>query len=205
MSRRCAAGYALVFGMVIVISVGCSKGAARRLPQAKFDSAAGAKALEMYDTNKDGKISGEELDKCSALKSAISRLDPSGKNEVTAEAITAEIQKWIDSKCARKGFKCLVKRNGQPLADATVKLIPEKFLGPAVEAGTGKTDKNGQTSICVPTPPAGMGPGFYRVVVTKEGMTIPDKYSTEAATILGIEISRDFPSAMGPVPFELKF
>jgi hypothetical protein len=53
----------------------------------------------------------------------------------------------------------------------------------------------------------GLGPGLYRVVITKDGVNIPEKYSTEANTILGQEIARDAEGIMNMkgIKFDLKF
>jgi hypothetical protein len=211
MSHRWTAGCALVLCCVTLASVGCWGSHPSRMEQAKFSSNAGADALATYDTNKDGKISGEELFNCPSLKAAINQLDPNKTGEVTAAMIDARVKSWIDTKISRQNFSCTVLRNGKPFADATVTFIPEKFLGPAVLPAKGKTGKTGIASISVqttgPRDPAGIGPGFYRVVITKEGTNIPDKYSKEATTTLGQEIARDaegFQNMKG-VKFNLKF
>jgi hypothetical protein len=164
----------------------------RMYPPAIDAKAAGAEAIQLFDTNKDGKLSGEELDKCPGLKAAIDKVDQSSKGEITADDIAARIKAWQDSKLARMTMSCKVLHNGQPLAGAVVKFVPEKFLGKNVKAGTGKTDKNGIAMLSVPTvgrEPPGMAPGFYRVEITKEGEQIPAKYNT--ATILGQEVAAD--------------
>ena len=52
-----------------------------------------------------------------------------------------------------------------------------------------------------------MGPGLYRVVITKDGVKIPEKYSTEANTVLGQEIARDAAGIgdMKGIKFKLEF
>jgi hypothetical protein len=210
MSHRWTTGCALVLGTVLIASVGCWPGGQKRMPQEKFSSSAGADALATYDANKDGKISGEELLKCPALKSAIAQIDPSAKGEITADMIDARVKTWVDTKLARMTVSCTVTRNGKPFPGATVTFVSEKFLGPNVKTGTGKTDPHGIAMLSVPTvgrEPPGMGPGLYRVVITKEGMAIPEKYSTEANTILGQEIARDAAGLgdMKGIKFDLKF
>jgi hypothetical protein len=181
------------------------------MPQDKFSSAAGTDAIATYDTNKDGKLSGEELDKCPAVKAAIAQIDPSGKGEITADMIDTRVKQWIDTKLARMTVSCTVTRNGAPLAGATVKFVPEKFLGDKVKEATGKTDKHGIAMMSIPTvgprDPPGVGPGLYRIVITKDGVKIPDKYSTEANTILGQEVANDAKGIrdMKGIKFELKF
>ncbi len=167
---------------------------APRLPAVEI----GRTAIRQCDTNRDGKISGTELDHCPGLKAAVSRLDPSGNGEITAAMITARIDAWQKSKLGRMSYGCIVTRNGKPLEGATVKLVPEKFLGHWITTATGISDKNGQADIAVAVPstlpagrrmPRGLPPGFYRVEITKPGEKIPAKYNTK--TVLGQEIAMD--------------
>ena len=168
--------------------------------------AAGQRAIEMYDTNKDGKLSGEELDQCPGLKAAMGSVG--GGGGITAEAITARIAEWQRSRIGRIPAGCRVLHNGVPLKDADVKLVPEEFLGEGmkVAVATGKTDEGGSAELSVPTSgertdPEGMPPGFYRVEITKTGLEIPAKYNTQ--TVLGTEIAYD--KMLIPIEFDLKF
>ena len=53
-------------------------------------------------------------------------------------------------------------------------------------------------------PPNSIAPGFYRILVTKEGESIPAKYNTE--TILGQEVSGDNPNLKQGMPtFNLEY
>jgi hypothetical protein len=162
----------------------------------------------MYDTNKDGKISGDELDKCGALKSAIAQIDKGGEGFITAEKIATRVKEWQDSKLGRMSMTCLIQHNGQPLADADVKFVPEKFLGSNMIVASGKTDKNGLAVISIPTSgertdPPGVPPGLYRVEVTKAGANIPAKYNTD--TILGQEVALDAKGIREGIKFNLKY
>jgi hypothetical protein len=216
MNRRWMVGCALFLGGLLVVSVGCwQSGPSRVKPPAIDASAAGAEAIKMYDTNKDDKISGDELDKCPALKAAIAQIDPGGQGDITAEKITARIRKWQESKVGKTSCSCKVLRNGQPFAGATVTLVPEKFLGPNVQPATGTTDANGVAMISValnanPSPTGqretpGVAPGLYRVVITKQGTDIPVKYSAEAESTLGMEVALDSKDVRGGPTFDLKF
>jgi hypothetical protein len=214
MSRRWMAGCALVLGGLLAVGAGCWGGKPTRVKPPPIDAAvAGPEAIKMYDTNKDGKISGDELLKCPAIKASLAKIDASGKGEVTAEMITARIKKWQESKLGKMSLGCTVTRNGQPLAGATVTFYPEKFLGTEVKPATGKTDQHGMAMLSVPVNAAGAGPreppgvapGLYRVVVTKEGMDIPPKYSTEAGTVLGQEVAMDAPGIQEGIKFNLQF
>ena len=160
----------------------------------------------MYDTNKDGKISGEELDQCPGLKAALPRL---GGGEVTAEMITNRIQEWQRTKAGRLPANCIVTRNGSPLEGAEVKFVPEKFLGDNMPTGSAKTEAGGTAKVSMPGvagtahDPFGLPPGFYRIEITKEGMDIPAKYNT--ATVLGAEIAVDSGVLQNDIPLNLEF
>jgi len=197
--------------VVVVVSLamvaGCS-GKPKRLQQLPINAeAAGAKAIELYDTNKDGKISGDELNQCPSLKQSITNVDTSGAGELTADMITARIKKWQAMKIAVLPFTCRVLRNGQPLVGAEVKLVPDKFITDAIPAGSGQTDEEGRVIVSAPNPdptaPKGVPPCFYRIEITKAGEDIPAKYNTE--TIFGRLIApHGIPVTMG-VDYNLEY
>ncbi len=204
MSYRMTTGWVLAFVALFVVCAGCPNRPSRIHPPKISASAAGAKAIEMFDADKDGKLSGEELDKCPGVKSALAQIDSTGSGAVTADMITARIQAWQDSKLGRMSFSCRVTHNGRPLQGAEVKFVPETFLGENIQVATGKTNKNGTAMISVPglTPP-GIAPGLYRVEITKPGSNIPAKYNTE--TTLGQEIALDTQGIQEGVVFQLSF
>jgi hypothetical protein len=181
----------------------------RMFPPAIDAQEAGAEAIKQFDANHDGKLSGEELDKCPGLKAAIEKVDQSGKGEITADDIAARIMAWQDTKLARMTVSCMVLHDGKPLVGAKVKFVSEKFLGKNVKAATGTTDKNGIAMLSIktagPRDPPGVAPGFYRVEITKTGEQIPAKYNS--ATIFGQEIARDAKGIqdMKGIKFNLKY
>ena len=126
--------------------------------------AAGKKAVEQYDANKDGVIDEKELDESPALKAAIAQIDPSNKKAIKAEMIAARIKAWQDSKLGRMSIACAALHNGKPLVGADVKFVPEKFLGENMKAASGRTDQNGVAMISIPTvgrqDPPGVAPGL---------------------------------------------
>ena len=152
-------------------------------------SDAGKRALELYDANHDGTLEGAELDKAPGLKAALAQLDVHHDGKITAAAIDAHIQVWRNSKIARVTQLVQITHNGEPLAGATVTCEPEAFLGDQIQPATGITSSAGLCSVSIadvsPGTPHGIGPGFYRVKVTKSGEDIPAIYNTE--TTLGLE------------------
>jgi hypothetical protein len=195
-----------MLAVALLVGGGCSHRQAPVARAAVNPAAAAAAAMEQYDTNHDGKISGAELDACPSIKSALDKIDTTGEGTVTAEKLTARIQAWQKG-VARIGVICTVLRNGEPLAHAEVKFVPEKFLGSSYPTGSGKTEDSGGADITVPATEKdnrpGMAPGFYRVEITKAGDNIPAQYNT--ATTLGQEIALDNKAMRNGIKFDLKY
>jgi hypothetical protein len=167
--------------VVMAALVGCDS----KLPPVErptFASDAGAQAIAKYDTNKDNKISGAELEKCPALKIAIKHFDGNGDGAVTADEINARLAVIEKQKITTKGIMGGLMRNGKPFAGAHIKFISESFLGDQVKTAEVDTDASGGFVV-------GLNPGLFRIEVTKANEKVPAKYNT--ATTLGKEVAVD--------------
>jgi hypothetical protein len=180
-----------VLALGTCMTVGCT-GRPSRVVQPTLDPAgAAAMAMEDYDKNKDGVL--EESEWSPGLRGAVNMpvsIDKDGDKKLTPAEIQDRIQGMVDSKLGRTTFSCRVTMNGAPFPGATVKLVPERFIGPNIQPAEGKTDGTGFAMLTV----AGAGNlpgvqvGIYRVEVTSDATKVPAKYNTE--TILGHEISQ---------------
>ena len=197
---------AFVVCLTIVAFLGCSDRPSRVHPPSINASSAGDDAMVAYDTNGDGLISGQELDKVSALKSAMKNLDSNGDKSVSSEEVTERIEAWQKTRIGRMSLSCTVKWRDRPLEGATVTFVPEKFLGEEIKGAIGTTNKNGQAFLSIPdTTPPGVACGLYRVEIStkKDGKElVPAKYNTE--TILGQEVALDAASMKKGVTYNLK-
>jgi hypothetical protein len=187
---------------------GCSKTPKSYAPVVDPIAAADA-AVKQYDADKNGKISGPELDQAASLKFNLNTIDSNHDQALTAQEIADRIRFWQTDKLVsgRSPVRCTVFRNKKVLANAEVKLVPEKFLGDALKIAKGKTDPNGtailMTENAAPDDPPGVGPGFYRVEITKSGESIPAHYNVK--TTLGVEVSLDNPALQKRIHFDLKY
>ncbi len=185
----------------LLICAGCFFGGPRPIKPPSINAAAAGKAaIDEFDTNHDGKISGDELAKCRSLDALAAR----NHGEVTADQITQLIHGWQVQKVGRCPFRCIVHHNGKPLVGATVKLVPEKFLGSNYPSGSGTSQGGGSVAPSVPVragEPEGMPYGFYRIEITKEGESIPAKYNTD--TIFGTMIAG--PTVGGGSVYNMKY
>jgi hypothetical protein len=188
MHTRNAILYGLPAAIIVLFFLGgCSKKPKSYAPEVD-PVAAGYAALEQYDADDDGKISGPELDKAASLKSNLANIDLDNDRAVTADEIADRIRYWQKTKIlrTRTPIHCTVYHNKQFLADAEVKLVPEKFLGDKMKIAKGKTNANGMAILVMedakPDDPPGVGPGFYRVEITKKVDEITAKRNRQAAT-----------------------
>ena len=89
---------------LITLSGGCQCPGARRVYPPKINPNAPADAIAMFDKNGDGKLSGDELDKCPGLKAALNRLDPAKTGAVTADMIARASRRGVPRDSA--GCRC---------------------------------------------------------------------------------------------------
>jgi len=204
---RCFLCVAVLASVSLTVVAGCDFGSRRIRPPSVNAATAAQAAMKEYDADGDGKIIGAELDKCPALKSVAKAgdrkgIDPKGEG-ITAENLQAAIGQWQIRGVGRLTYSCMVLKNGQQLQKATVKFVPEKFLGADYPVAIGTTNKEGAVAMSVPNvSPEGVAVGFYRVEITKDGENIPAQYNTE--TTLGVGIIRSQPDGSIEV-FNLKY
>jgi hypothetical protein len=196
-----------VAGLTLLCASACSN-TPPRVEQPGISSSASSDAMKQYDTDGDGKIAGEELDKAPALKGSLANLDANGDGAISADEIDTRIAAWEESKLGRTSVMITVTRNGTPLSGATVKLIPEKFLGESIQPAEGISNEWGTATPSIASGGDadaldGMQVGFYRAEITKSDEEIPAKYNTE--TELGFEVAQDMEGAEEGIRFDLKY
>jgi hypothetical protein len=168
---------------------GCRRGGRAIKPPSLDASAAARKAMEEYDTNKDGVLDAKELEKCPALKAALKEFDKNNDGKISEEEIEERLKTYKED-----GLVAIIGRltlDRKPLEGATVTLVPEKFLGSAFKAASGISDERGNVSFKtegydLPGAPCGL----FRIEVSKKDASgkelIPARYNTQ--TTLGCEI-----------------
>jgi hypothetical protein len=190
--------------MLALTFASCSFGPARVKQPGINASAAGSSAIETYDKNGDGIISGDELEKAPALNAALPRLDTNGDKGVDANEIAARVNAWKDMKTGMTSVRAHVTLDGQPLVGAQVVFEPESFLGDEIKTATGTTNQFGDVAPMIskedrpdPNLPSGVHFGLYKVRISKPANgreTVPARYNTE--TTIGQEVSYDDPGLL---------
>jgi hypothetical protein len=164
----------------------------------EWDPAAAAdRALSEYDTNGDRKLSREELKKSPGLLSAIDAFDQDGDRSISGDELTSKLNEIRQQDAALVEITCVVTRGGQPLEGATVKFVPEPFMGEDVKPAMGVTARDGTAFPSVDEQELpedfrgrvrGVPCGVFRVLVTHPTIAVPARYNTQ--TELGRIISR---------------
>jgi hypothetical protein len=127
-----------------LVGAGCtSLDSSRVAPPSVDPQAAAAEAIRLYDTNTDGALDESELRACPAMHSVRNLYDGDGNGQVSEEEIARHIEGIVSSGVSMTEVQCTVTRGGRALADATVRFVPETFLGDAVQPATATTDSEG--------------------------------------------------------------
>jgi hypothetical protein len=113
--RRLTVLLATIAGGVPAVFSGCNSGVITVRPPTISASRAGSQAMEMYDKNGDGIVSGEELEYAPALKEALPRLDANGDKGVSADEIAARVNVWKAMQTGMTSLRCHVSLDGEPL------------------------------------------------------------------------------------------
>ncbi|MFL5341035.1 MAG: hypothetical protein ACJ8F7_12880 [Gemmataceae bacterium] len=183
---------------------GCSgAGGGRVSPPSLSPSDAAAKAIAEYDTNHDNLLDAKELEKCPGLLAGLDEMDTNKDKKLSADEIAKALESIRDSKIGLMSLGCLVLLDGRPLAGATVRLVPESFLGPAFKPATGTTEDDGNVLFRTEGYDVdGVPMGVYRIEVSKKDAggkeLIPARYNS--ATTLGKVIA---PEARGSMTLKL--
>lgn len=182
-------GAVVAAGLVLTSLVGCAD-RDLRVPPLDPDGAAD-QALAEYDADRDGAIAGPELDKCPGLKAGRRALDTNKDGRITADEIAARLRKYQEDQSGLYAVYVDVVLDDDSLGDATVTLVPEKFMGPGIKSAKGTTSTGGGTDLQVEgAPRPGVHPGIYRIEVSRKDAngqeTLPSRYNTQ--TTLGVEV-----------------
>jgi hypothetical protein len=189
--QRSFAIVALAIGLSAPL--GCS---GPRIKAPKFDPAEAARqAMSEFDADKDGGLDADELAKCPGLLAAKASIPPNADGRLTESAIAARLKGYQTREQVVKAFSCQVLLDEQPLADATISLVPEKFLGPTFQGADGATSQGGTAVVSAAEVRAkgfsGVYCGLYRVQISSRDAAgkerLPAKYNTE--TTLGLEVA----------------
>ena len=179
--------------MLTVLISGCTSGEKRIQPPRIDPGAAASQAMELYDTNHDGKLSQEELVKCPGVLISLGRYDTNNDKAIDQEEIRSRLGELLKHGTGATQLACNVSYQGKALGGATVVLEPEPYLGTEIQAAEGLTTNAGVANVGMPPEkaPAAFKSmkliqyGTFKVRIAHPTIKLPAKYNTE--TTLGYE------------------
>jgi hypothetical protein len=143
----------------------------------------GRRALELYDSDKNGRIDATELKQSPALASAMDRVDKDKDGAVSADEIAERIRQ-LQEQSDLVPLSLTVERDRAPVSGATVVFEPDEFLGEGHVTFQGVSDASGAVSLASQAEDLpGLPLGFYRVRV-----------SGPVDAVVGCEVAEDGPT-----------
>jgi hypothetical protein len=181
---------------MVVALAGCGPARPSRITPPGLDAAAvTAAVMGQADTDGDGRLTKQELERVPALVVSLATLDADADGQLSA----AELRAWLDevkvSRVAITSLTASVTHKGKPLANAAIRLVPESFMGSGMKAATGVTEAGGDASLTIPDSVyPGVNCGLYLVEITgigHDGKPLPGRYNSEST--LGIAVGGRVP------------
>ncbi len=173
-------GFCVVLGSAFVLwETGCGR-PAPKAPDID-PSAMAAKAIELYDTNGNGKIDGDEFLKTPGLGFALREMDKNKDKALSADEIQERLEAWKSSGITLTAATVVCRVKGKRVKEGTLKLIPDPFLGEGFLPAEGEI-VNGSCQPAAPNPGnyQAVPVGFYSVELTSpQGNFEPGKVGVE--------------------------
>jgi hypothetical protein len=179
-----------LIALAFVVMPGCINRPAAVHPPSYRGSKISSAAFELLDVNKDNALDDKELAKAPGLKAALAHIDSNKDGRISVEEMESRITQYQNAHVGLRNETYLFTLNGAPLADTKVTFTPEAFFGDSLKAAEGQTGNDGATSVTISGNKIhGMTCGMYRVSVSKKDGSgkelIPAKFNSD--TTIGYE------------------
>jgi hypothetical protein len=185
--------------LVVIGMAGCSGKSAISQLRDGTPAEAAAKVMELYDSDKDGKLIAAELAASPGLTEGLSRIDANKDGAVDLAEMTARFTA-LDDLSDVISMQVVVTDKGTPLDGAVVTLTPDPCMGEGKQAYEGTTVNGSVAPMGVVTPmptPA----GYYTLHIAhaatgvdlKRGHEVAD--DTASPNRLAIDVSGKAPPA----------
>lgn len=179
-------------GMVMFVLfslIGCSSTTDPSVPTPYDPQQAAQAAMKTYDTDGDGKIADEELDKCHALKSVIARIDTNHDGVITADEIAQRLEAY-QSQSTFVGVMVQLSKGGLPVAGAVVTLTPEPFMGEGFPVFQGTSDEDGAVMVeGQDSNMPGVPTGLYQVTIANPASNMKKQTGCEVSDDVGSRLN----------------
>ena len=181
--------------------VGCNGGLSALEPPELDPESAAQEAMALYDKDGDHALSKSELEACPGLAASLKVYDSDKDGMISQQEIVKRLERFVTRGIALARLSVTVTLDKKPLANATVRFVPEPYLGEEIKPASGTTRKRGSATMAVADEDLpenqkgikGIHAGTFRVEITHPQKKIPAKYNTD--TKLGYETTPGNPYA----------
>jgi hypothetical protein len=195
----------LVLVLFLVALAGCDPSGGRVAPPSIDPVSMAQAAIHHWDANADRSLDAAELAKSPGLKRNLAVIDTNKDGKLSEDEIAARLKTFRDANVGLVGLSARFTLDGQPLEAARVVLKPEKFLSAALKPAEAVTTPEGVGFFQMSGDLPGVQPGIYRLEVYHPGSdgkeSIPARYNAE--TIYGIDAGVDSPDVNNRTHFAL--
>ena len=168
--------------LAVVVASGCGPHRPPRVSAPALDSAAIVAAAG-------------DPDSLPAIAASRHVLDTDRDMRVSGAELLAWLERVRQSKVALASVSVRVMHKGKPLANAEVRLVPERCMGGTISEASGKTDRGGMSLVAIPgSKYPGVNCGLYRVEIRgtgNDGQALPSRYNSQS--VLGIAVGGMLP------------
>src|SRR5262249_2101503 len=133
-----------------ILVCGCTGGQERIKPPRINPTSAASQAMELYDTNHDGKLSQDELAKCPGVLISVDKYDTNHDKMIDEEEFRTRLTNLLKNGTGATQLACVVSYQGKSLAGAKVVLEPEPYLGTDIQSAEGVTSNAGIADVGMP-------------------------------------------------------
>ncbi|MBQ2820787.1 MAG: hypothetical protein IJF17_04295 [Thermoguttaceae bacterium] len=173
-------GFWTLLGVSLLLSkTGCGR-PAPKAPELDPPAMA-AKAIELYDSNGNKKIDGDEFTQTPGLEFARREIDEDKDKALSADEIQKRLEAWKASGITLTSAQIVCRVNGKQVKEGTLRLVPDPFLGENFLPAEGEFI-NGTCQPAAPNPGnyQALPLGFYSVELSSpQGNFEPGKMGVE--------------------------
>lgn len=139
------------------------------------------RVLEAYDTNRDGFVSREEARASPGWTAAFDHTDFSHDGKLAPDELAMQINTYHGSRFAHVPTVCELRGGGKPVANARIRLTPDKTIADLFQPAEGETDADGNAVMTIV---GAAEPGVFQAVYTVE---VTASGSSQPVTVGGYE------------------
>ncbi len=133
-----------------LLTTGCNSKKFKGFTATKMSaSGIASAAFNQYDKNSDGFLDKTELKACPGILALLTEYDTDGDSKISLEELGQGFERLCTDGTSYVSVECTVKNGNSPVSGATVKYVPEGFMGEGFHPAEGVTNRQGVAIISI--------------------------------------------------------